>query len=163
VIFSICLIINIYYNYIFVLVGFDSGIDEIEIQVDPSTNISEEEIVHRAAVYLNRPGLIVSATPRADNLIDDYSPEWWSGTHPSVFPNGTGVRPKGSSEERWGKGIFRRYPMNQFARNTGFISDLFNVVQRHRVRTSAWLTFRFNPLDQAAINELTDVHVQVKC
>ena len=141
-------------------VGHDNGIDETEIHVDPSTDIPVEETIRRAGVYLNRPNLLVSAIPRSEGLMDDYCHEWWPGTHPSVFPNGTGCRPKGLSEERWASGILRRYPLHQFARNTGFICDLFNVTQRHSVSKSAWLTFRFNPVDQAAVNELTDIDVQ---
>jgi hypothetical protein len=143
------------------VVGHDHGIDESEVHVDPSDNINVEETIRRAAVYLNRPGLIVNSIPRSQDIIDDYSPVWFPGTHPSVFPHGVGTRPKGVSEERWATGVINRYPVEQFARNTGFISDLFNVTQRHQVFTNAWLAFRFNPTDQAAINQLSNIQVQV--
>ena len=128
--------------------------------MDPDTAVDINTTVQRAKVMLQKQGLLVSAIPKVDNLVDDYDPKWMLGAHPSTFPYNTGARPEGMSEERWAQCILQRYPASQFARNLGLIADLFNVTQRHSVNKNAWIQFRFREDQQAAISALTEVEVQ---
>ena len=139
---------------------YQEGIDEIELQVDPDTAVDMNTTIQRAKVMLQRQGLLVSAIPKVDSLVDDYNPSWMLGAHPSAFPYNAGARPQGMSEERWAQCLLQRYPASQFARNLGLIADLFNVTQRHSVNKNAWIQFRFRPDQQAAISALSEADVQ---
>jgi hypothetical protein len=139
---------------------YQEGIDEFELHVDPDVPVDAETAVQRAKVLLHRQGLLVSAVPKADKLLDDYDPAWMLGAHPSTFPYNKGARPANMSEERWARCIVQRYPAAQFARNLGLLSDLFNVTQRHAVNRSAWIQFRCRPDQQAAVSALSEDDIQ---
>lgn len=109
---------------------------------------------------LQTQGLLVSAIPKSDKLVDDYDPGWMLGAHPSTFPHNKGGCPSGMSEERWAQCLLQRYPACQYARNLGLIADCFNVVQRHNVNKNAWVQFQFRPDQQAAITALSQRDVQ---
>jgi hypothetical protein len=128
--------------------------------MDPDVPIDVNTTVQRAKVMMQRQGLLVSAVPKSDTLADDYDPNWMLDAHPSSFPYHTGAGPQGMSMERWAKCILHRYPPTQFAQNLGFISDLFNIIQRHSVSTSAFIQFRFRPDQTASINSLSEPDIQ---
>lgn len=101
---------------------FNDGVDEYELQVNPDVNFDLPATVQRAKVVLQKRGLLLSAIPKVDNVVNDYDPSWMLGAHPSAFPHNTGARPKGMSEERWAQCIIQRYPTTQFSRNLGLIA-----------------------------------------
>jgi hypothetical protein len=59
------------------------------------------------------------------------------------------------SLERWAKCILLRHPRRQFARNLGLIADMWNIVQRHKVNTHAWVQLKLTPRLAASLSELT--------
>jgi hypothetical protein len=128
--------------------------------MDPNVPIDPAADAHRATVTMQRQGLLVSAAPRSDTLINDYDSDWILGSHPSAFPHNTGGCPKGMSEARWAQIILQRYPVRQFAQNVGLVADIFNITQRHSVQTSARVQFKCRPDQQQAVASLTEVDVQ---
>ena len=128
--------------------------------MDPDSPVDPQTVVQRASVMLQTQGLLVSAVPKSDKLVDDYNPEWMLGAHPSTFPHNKGGCPPGMSEERWAQCLLQRYPARQYARNLGMIADCFNVIQRHSVNKNAWIQFQFRPDQQAAVTSLSQRDVQ---
>lgn len=111
--------------------------------------------IHQAASAKLMPGgMLVSAVPHT-NPCNDYDPNWFIYAHPTSFPHGVGQCPKGVSLERWARCILLRHPRAQFARNLGLIADLWNIIQRHRVNTHAWVQLRLTPRMAASITSLT--------
>ncbi len=142
----------------------DGGIDEVEVQVDISTSCAPGVAAERARVQLKleKKSVMASIIPANSRIVDDYDPTWMLKAHPSSFPHDKGARPKKSklSEEKWAECILRRYPLQQFGQNISMISDMFNIIQRHKVNTSAWVQFRFRPKETAIIANMTGEQMQ---
>ncbi|GAX76355.1 hypothetical protein CEUSTIGMA_g3801.t1 [Chlamydomonas eustigma] len=91
--------------------------------------------------------------------LSDFDPMWLVHSHPcSIFPHGTGACPEGMSLETWAKGIICRYPKTrQYAQNIGFITDAFNIIQRHEAYKHAAVQMRISPGMASGIHGLTEV------
>ena len=75
----------------------------------------------------------------------DYSQTYWFFTHPEAFPNATGFRPKGMTEETWVQLLLRRYRPPGFTELPLLTADLINVLQRHQVNRWTDIKLRMTP------------------
>ncbi|GAX75776.1 hypothetical protein CEUSTIGMA_g3219.t1 [Chlamydomonas eustigma] len=140
--------------------GIMEGIDEVELQM--STSDLVPECVGSAAklfAHLHTNGVLVSGIPAAATPLSDYDPMWLVHSHPSIFPHGTGACPEGMSLKTWAKGILCRYPKtHQYAQNIGFITDAFNIIQRHEAYKHVAVQMRMiSPGMTSGIHGLTEV------
>ena len=77
-------------------------------------------------------------------VASDYHPFWFALVFPHLFIHGHGTCPQGMSLDLWLRTLLRRgYP---YASSPVFVLDAFNVVQRHRVNSSAWVTMNNSSL-----------------
>ena len=137
------------------------GIDDVELQMDPSGLIPDVNAAANLASDLSAAGLIsqtklVAAVPGGGQPLNDYDPLWLIKAHPSCFPWGTGGPPEGMSLIRWIRGTINRYPREQFAQNVGFLTDSFNIWQRHETYTHASVQLKLSPHLAAQIQHLTE-------
>ncbi|GAX86262.1 hypothetical protein CEUSTIGMA_g13674.t1 [Chlamydomonas eustigma] len=122
--------------------GIMEGIDEVELQMSTSDLVPECVGAAKLFAHLHTNGVLVSGIPAATTPLSDYDPMWLVHSHPSIFPHGTGACPEGMSLEAWAKGILCRYPRTQYAQNIGFITDAFNIIQRHEAYKHAAVQMR---------------------
>lgn len=112
----------------------------------------------RALSRLNfgsRPGLV----SMADNaLLNDYDPRWFLAVHPVLFPNGTGVCPKGMKLRDWVKLLLERN--GPHAQAVDFQFDAFNVITRHRVYQEAFVQTIMDPAIIPLLASLTSEEIQ---
>ena len=154
----------------FVLAVGDGGVDEVELMLDPDVSLDRQMVVDKARIVLQAGGLtnkkLVSIVPRNSPLANDYDPMVIVGSHPSMFPYNKGGPPEGMSMTCWAANILQRYPVEQFAQNTGAIPDMFNRLQRHQVNAQAHVQFNLQPdrlasiatLDEAQVNVVLEAH-----
>lgn len=133
-------------------IGFMTGLDEVEMQLDPSPAVDTSGCVAKAASTVEdaaslmaRGGVLASATSSSPKPFSDYDPRWPLLVHPTSFPNGTGGCPKRMSMEEWIKLLLNRHPMEQFAQNVALHGDMFNIIQRHKVNTQTFVHMRLHP------------------
>jgi hypothetical protein len=135
---------------IFHVGGYGVGIDDVELQ----TGLHSDS---KPRAQVMKDGVLVHASVRGAPE-SDYNPAWLLYAHPSAFPHGVGQCPEGVKTlgpERWIRVILQRHPSTQYAQNLGLIADAFNILQRHRVSTSSWLTLRLTPGIAASIVNLS--------
>ena len=147
--------------YFIAFVGSLEGIDEVELQLDPSGQVPDAIVAGNLASHFTSAGLVseaklVSAIPANSKPLNDYDPDWLVKAHPSCFPWGTGGCPEGMAPIRWIRGILNRYPREQFAQNAGFITDAFNIWQRHESFLQASVQLKISPYSAAKLAGITE-------
>jgi len=137
------------------------GIDDVELQLDPASLMPNADVATKLAENLTSSGVLsqqklVSAIPAGSQPQNDYDPDWLVKAHPSCFPWGTGACPEGLSLIKWIQGTLKRYPREQFAQNAGFITDAFNIWQRHESYTQASVQFKISPFMADKMDGITE-------
>lgn len=85
---------------------------------------------------------------------------WLIYAHPSAFPHGKGQCPEGMSLEHWARVILQRRPRRQYACNLGLLVDMWNIIQRHKVNTHAWVQLKLTPRMASSIVNLSQEDMQ---
>ena len=91
----------------------------------------------------------------------DYDDDFFVRCHPSVFPMGTGKKPKKMGLDTYLKILVQRHPRQQHAQNVGFLFDAFDVLQRHNVNTQASVQLKLSPRMGSQLTKLTDGDLQL--
>lgn len=71
------------------------------------------------------------------------NPKWLLLLFPDVFPNGTGLPPKGVSEERWLRYLISVH--GSPCQNADFICAVADKLMRQRTNLASYLQYRLNP------------------
>ena len=115
-----------------------------EFELDMPTNASNDttQVLQKQATrILNRAsggGVVMASSASTTQLFSDYNPYWFVLAFPHLFMHGCGAVPRGMSLDLYIQTLLMRgYP---FGTSPHFALASFNVVQRHRVNTSAWVT-----------------------
>ena len=116
--------------------------DEFEMDMPTNaTNDTTQVLQKEATRILNRASggtVVMASSASTTQLFSDYNPYWFVLAFPHLFMHGCGAIPKGMTLDMYIQTLLRRgYP---FASTPAFALASFNVVQRHRVNTSAWVT-----------------------
>lgn len=116
--------------------------DEFELEMPTNASNDTTQVLHKEATrILNRASggsVVMASSATTSQIMSDYHPYWFVLTFPHLFMHGCGAVPSGMALDMYIQTLLRRgYP---FASSPAFTLTAFNVVQRHRVNTSAWVT-----------------------
>ena len=84
----------------------------------------------------------------------DYDPLWAIRTFVSLFPNGCGQAPTGTSIEYWVKVLLKRSDRTH-ARSSLFILSMYDIITRHKANTSAWIQNQMSSDQVSAVGGLS--------
>lgn len=136
--------------------GLMAGLDGVELDTSSARVSNIGEVLSTSARASTADELIRNggkiAVCTGKDPFSDYRPEWFLLVHPSAFPNGVGCSPSNGELQRWCKTILQRYPRKQYGGNSHLVLDMFNILQRHKVRAR---TLRESDAMQSQVDKYT--------
>ena len=90
----------------------------------------------------------------------DYDPLWAVRAFVTLFPNGCGQAPRGTTLEYWLRVLLTRSD-KRFAENSLFILSMYDVITRHKTNTSAWIQQRMSSEQVSCIGRLSERQFQL--
>ena len=106
------------------------------------------------AEILAGPTGVLAVCSRSGKPEPDYDPLWAVRAFVSLFPNGCGQAPAGTSIDYWVRVLLRRSDRSH-ARSSLFVLAMFDIVTRHKANTSAWVQNRMSSDQVAKIGRLS--------
>lgn len=90
----------------------------------------------------------------------DYDPLWAVRAFVTLFPNGCGQAPRGTTIEYWLRVLLKRSD-RRFAENSLFVLSMYDVITRHKTNTSAWIQHRMSSEQVTSIGRLSERQFQL--
>ena len=106
------------------------------------------------AQILSGPTGVLAVCSSSGKPEPDYDPMWALRAFVSLFPNGCGQAPVGTSIELWVRILLRR-SNRAHARSPLFILSMYDIITRHKANTSAWIQNRMSSEQVEKIGRLT--------
>lgn len=152
---------------------FMRGIDEVDMQlptegyVNGTTHDRISQLMNIPATenarVLNARGVLGLALSNPKAIASDYSSEWWSGVHFTMFPYGDTPRPAKMSEDEYFRILLWRYPAAQFQQNIPFLMDRFDIKQRHLVNTKSRIALNGSARLGTDLTHISEADAQTLC
>lgn len=140
--------------------GTGTGITFSMATADPPMESGGAYVAPYTAERVQAGDALVVGAPMHSRPVDDYKRDWFIFAHPKAFPNGTGGRPEGMSEDAWVNLLLNRFPRSQFSANALFILDAMDIITRHRVNLHSSLQMSMSMHTVASIGTLSVAHVE---
>jgi hypothetical protein len=106
------------------------------------------------AEILAGPNGVLAVCSQSGKPEPDYDPLWSVRAFVSLFPNGCGQAPTGTSLEYWVRVLLMRSDRSH-ARSSLFILAMYDIITRHKANTSAWIQNRMSSEQVAKIGRLS--------
>lgn len=104
---------------------------------------------------LSGPTGVLAVCSKSGKPEPDYDPLWAIRAFVTLFPNGCGQAPRGTSIEFWVKVLLRRSD-RRFAENSLFVLAMFDVITRHKANTSAYIQHKMSSQEVTSVGRLSE-------
>ena len=109
---------------------------------------------------LSSPTGVLAVCSESGKPEPDYDPLWAVRAFVTLFPNGCGQAPRGTTIDYWLRVLLRRSD-RRFAQNSLFVLAMYEIITRHKTNTSAWIQHRMSSEQVTSIGRLSERQFQL--